>query len=64
MMFFNSRNELIMWVIDRFYYGYMFKMSELVNLNDKTLAKEIKKITKNEMKMGKQNNRYFLEYLY
>lgn len=64
MMFFNSRDELIMWVIDTFYCGYMFKMSELVRLSDKTLAKEIKAITKNEMRMGKQNNRYFLEYLF
>lgn len=63
-MFFNNRDELIIWVIDNFFYGYTFKICELINLSDESLAKEIKQITRNEMRMGKQNNKYFLEYLY
>ena len=64
MMYFNSRDELIMWVLDKFYYGYIFRMCELTNLSDIALSKEIKQITRNEMRMGKENNVYFLEYLF
>ena len=64
MLSFTCRNEMVLWVIDNYLYGYMYKMIELVNLNDNMLAREIKKITNGQLRMLKENNKYFLEYLF
>ena len=64
MLSFTCRNEMVLWIIDNYLYGYMYKMIELVNLNDNILAREIKKITKGQLRMLKKNNKYFLEYLF
>ena len=64
MMFFNSRDEMILWLIDNFFYGYMYKFSEMTNMSDNRLKREIKKLTKGKMSMFKENNVYFLEYLF
>ena len=62
MLSFTCRNEMVLWVIDNYLYGYMYKMIELVNLNDNMLAREIKKVTNGQLRMLKENNKYFLEY--
>lgn len=64
MLSFTCRNEMVLWVIDNYLYGYMYKMIELVNLNDNMLAREIKKVTNGQLRMLKENNKYFLEYLF
>lgn len=64
MVRFNSREEMVVWVINNYFYGYTWKLIELIKLSDKRLSREISRITKGEMKMGKENNKYFLEYLY
>lgn len=64
MLKFYNRNEMIIWVIDNYFCGYMWKFSELTNLNDIRLAKEIKRISKNSIQMTKENNVYILEYLF
>lgn len=64
MVEFQSRNEMILWLIDNFFYGYMYKFSEMTNMSDNRLKKEIKKLTKGKMNMFKENNVYFLEYLF
>ena len=64
MMSFISRNEMILWVVDNYFYGYMYKITDLICMNDKNLANEIEKISKGDLKMVKKGNRYFLEYLY
>ena len=64
MVEFQSRNEMILWLIDNFFYGYMYKFSEMANMSDNRLKKEIKKLTKGKMDMFKENNKYFLEYLF
>ena len=64
MMEFRSRNEMILWLIDNFFYGYMYKFSEMTNMSDNRLKKEIEKLTKGKINMFKENNVYFLEYLF
>lgn len=64
MVEFQSRNEMILWLIDNFFYGYMYKFSEMANMSDNRLKKEIEKMTKGEMNMFKENSVYFLEYLF
>jgi hypothetical protein len=63
MVEFQSRNEMILWLIDNFFYGYMYKFSEMANMSDNRLKKEIEKMTKGKMNMFKKNSVYFLEYL-
>ena len=64
MVKFQSRNEMILWLIDNFFCGYMYKFSEMTNMSDNRLKKEIEKLTKGKMSMFKENNVYFLEYLF
>ena len=64
MVEFRSRNEMILWLIDNFFYGYMYKFSEMANMSDNRLKKEIEKMTKGKMNMIKENSVYFLEYLF
>ena len=64
MVKFQSRNEMILWLIDNFFCGYMYKFSEMANMSDNRLKKEVKKLTKGKMNMFKENNVYFLEYLF
>ena len=64
MLEFRSRNEMILWLIDNFFYGYMYKFSEMTNMSDSRLKKEIEKLTKGKMNMFKENSKYFLEYLF
>jgi hypothetical protein len=54
---------MILWLIDNFFYGYMYKFSEMANMSDNRLKKEIEKMTKGKMNMFKKNSVYFLEYL-
>ena len=64
MVEFQSRNEMILWLIDNFFCGYMYKFSEMANMSDNRLKKEVEKLTKGKMNMFKENNVYFLEYLF
>lgn len=64
MVEFQSRNEMILWLIDNFFCGYMYKFSEMTNMSDNRLKKEIEKLTKGKINMFKENNVYFLEYLF
>ncbi len=60
---FSNRSELILWVIDNYFYGYMYKMTDLICMNDENLATEITEVSKGDLKMFKKDNEYFLEYL-
>jgi hypothetical protein len=42
----------------------MYKFSEMTNMSDNRLKKEIEKLTKGKINMFKENNVYFLEYLF
>lgn len=64
MVEFKSRDEMILWVIDNFFFGYTYKVYDMTNMSDLRLSREITYMTGGKMKMRKKNNEYFLEYLF
>ena len=64
MVEFKNRDEMILWVIDNYFFGYTYKVYDMTNMSDNRLKKEIEKMTKGKMNMFKENSKYFLEYLF
>ena len=64
MIEFETRGEMILWVIDNYYFGYTYKIYDMTNMNDLKLSREITYMTHDRMKMRKKNNKYYLEYLF
>lgn len=64
MIEFKNRDEMILWVIDNFFFGYTYKLYDMTNMSDLRLSREITYMTGGKMKMRKKNNVYILEYLF
>ena len=57
---FSSKDELILFVLDLYYFGSVYQLSFMRQLSDNDLAQEIKKLTKGEMELYVENKNYFL----
>lgn len=64
MIEFETRGEMILLVIDNYYFGYTYKIYDMTNMSDLKLSREITYMTHDRMKMRKKNNKYYLEYLF
>lgn len=58
---FDSKESMILWIIDNYYSSYMFMFSRLEALNDKRLAEDIKKITKDYYSLVIEDGKYYLK---
>lgn len=57
---FSSKDELILFVLDLYYFGSVYQLSFMRQLSDSDLAQEIKKLTRGEMELYVENKNYFL----
>lgn len=57
---FSSKDELILFVLDLYYFGSVYQLSFMRQLSDNDLAQEIKKLTRGEMELYVENKNYFL----
>ena len=57
---FSSKDELILFVLDLYYFGSVYQLSFMRQLSDSDLAQEIKKLTRGEMELYVENKKYFL----
>ena len=57
---FSSKDELILFVLDLYYFGSVYQLSFMRHLSDSDLAQEIKKLTRGEMELYVENKNYFL----
>lgn len=58
---FSSKDELILFVLDLYYFGSVYQLSFMRQLSDSDLAQEIKKLTRGEMELYVENKNYFLK---
>ena len=58
---FDSKESMILWIIDNYYSSYMFMFSRLESLSDKKLAENIKKITKDYYNLVIEDGKYYLK---
>ena len=57
---FSNKDELILFVLDLYYFGSVYQLSFMRQLSDNDLAQEIKKLTRGEMELYVENKNYFL----
>ena len=57
---FSSKDELILFVLDLYCFGFVYQLSFMRQISDNDLAQEIKKLTRGEMELYVENKNYFL----
>ena len=57
---FSNKDELILFVLDLYCFGFVYQLSFMRQLSDSDLAQEIKKLTRGEMELYVENKNYFL----
>lgn len=58
---FDTKEQMILWIVDNYYQSFMFMFSRLESLNDRRLAEDIKIITKNDYELIIKDGKYYLK---
>ena len=58
---FDTKEQMILWIVDNYYQSFMFMFSRLESLNNRRLAEDIKIITKNDYKLIIKDGKYYLK---
>lgn len=60
---YDTKEQMLLDVIDNYYHRYMYYLSSLSQMNDSLLAEKVRELSKNEVEVIVINKKYCLKHI-